>query len=67
MALDLFLGLRRRNWARDPSQLLAAPVPSVRVEKPHERVIREAKALDSRVRLRPSGGGAVASTRWKWG
>lgn len=67
MALDLFKGLIKRNWARDPSRLLTVPVPSVRVEKPGVVALREAKKLDSRVRIRPSGGGAVLSTRWKWG
>ncbi len=69
MAFDLFLGLRKRNWAREPNRLLTVPVPSVAaIEKPGERALREAKAFDSQVKVRPAAGrGAVISTRWKWG
>jgi hypothetical protein len=67
VALDLFKGITKRNWAREPDRLLTAPVPSVRVARPVEVALREARKLDSRVRVRPSGGGAVLSTKWKWG
>jgi hypothetical protein len=67
MSLDLLLGPRKRWWARDPDRLLAAPAPGASPEKPGERALREARALDSKVRVRPAGGGAVLSTRVKWG
>jgi hypothetical protein len=67
MALDLFFGLRKRNWARDPDRLLAAPVPSVVVESPAAKALREAKELDSKFKVRPSGRGAMVTTKLKWG
>jgi hypothetical protein len=68
MALDLFLGIRKRNWAREPSRLLTVPVPGVSLEKPAELALRQAKALDSRLKVRPAAGrGAVLTSKWKWG
>jgi hypothetical protein len=67
MAFDLFKGLTKRNWAREPNRLLTVPVPSVTLDKPGERLLRDARELDSKVRVRPTGGGAVVSTKWKWG
>jgi hypothetical protein len=67
VALDLLFGPRKRWWARDPDPLTAAPAPGAAPEKPGERALREARALDSKVKVRPTGGGAVLSTRVKWG
>jgi hypothetical protein len=68
MAFDLFKGITKRNWARSPNQLLTIPIPSVTIEKPGEKALKEAKDLDSRVKVRPAAGrGAVISTKWKWG
>jgi hypothetical protein len=68
VALDLFLGLRKRNWAREPSRLLATPAPGATVETPAEAALRQAKAIDSRIKVRPAAGrGAVLTTKWKWG
>jgi hypothetical protein len=68
MSLDLFLGLRKRNWAREPRTLLTVPVPGVNLEKPAELALRKARELDSKLKVRPAAGrGAVLTTKWKWG
>jgi hypothetical protein len=68
MALDLLFGPRKRNWARAPSQLLTAAVPGVVIEQPGEKALREAKELDSLVKVRPAAGrGAVVTAKLKWG
>lgn len=67
MALDLFLGIRKRNWARDPAHLLTVPVPSVKMKDPVRETVRQAKEIDSKVKVRTAAGrGATVSTRFKW-
>jgi hypothetical protein len=67
MAFDLLFGPRKRWWAREPDKLLEAPAVTTH-EKPGERALREARELDSRVKVRPAAGrGAVVSARVKWG
>jgi hypothetical protein len=67
MAFDLLLGPKKRWWARDPDRLLTVPAPGAAPEKPGEQAFKQAKALDSKIKVRPTGGGAVLSTRLKWG
>lgn len=67
MALDLFRGLTKRNWAREPDRLLTVPAPSVAVEQPAAQALRRARELDSRVKVRPAAGGATLTAKVKWG
>jgi hypothetical protein len=68
VALDLFKGITKRNWAREPDRLLTVPAPSAAVETPAEAALRRARELDSKLRVRPAAGrGAVLTTKWKWG
>jgi hypothetical protein len=58
MSFDLFKGLTKRNWAREPNQLLTIPVPSVALDKPGERLLRDtsSRAVAERRQGRPRGG-----------
>jgi hypothetical protein len=68
MAYDLLFGPTKRRWARDPNQLLTLSTPGAAPEKPGEKVLKKAKELDSRVRVRPAAGkGAVVTAKLKWG
>ena len=68
MAVDLFLGKTRRDWARARDhQLTSAPSPGAAPAKPYQELVSEAKALDRSLRVRPSGRGAVVTKIFKWG
>jgi len=68
MSHDLLFGPGKRWWAREPNRLLEAPTPTLAMpEKSGERALREAKELDSKVKVRPAGRGAVVSAKVKWG
>ena len=67
MAFDLFRGITRRNWARETNPLLTVPVPGVVIKSPGAQALEAARDFDSRVRVRPTAGGATISTKWKWG
>lgn len=68
MAIDLFLGKTRRDWARARDlQLTSAPSPGAAPRKPYQVLVSEAKSLDRSLRVRPSGRGALVTKIFKWG
>lgn len=68
MAIDLFLGKTKRDWARARDlQLTSAPTPSAAPRKPYQEIVAEAKSADSSLRVRPSGRGALVTKIFKWG
>lgn len=68
MAVDLFLGKTKRDWARARDlQLTSTPSPGVAPRKPYQEFASEVKSLDRSLRVRPSGRGAVVTKIFKWG
>ncbi len=68
MAFDLFFGKKGRNWAREGRpELITAPTPSVVVEPGYAQISKAIKETNEKVKVKPTGGGAVVARRWKWG
>jgi hypothetical protein len=68
MAIDLFLGTTKRDWARARDlQLTTAPSPGAAPRKPYQELVSDAKSFDRSLRVRPSGRGAVVTKIIKWG
>lgn len=69
MAIDLFRGKTNRNWAREPdrSRELTTVPTTTSVKQPYEDLVDAARELSDRVKVKPSGGGAVVATKIKWG
>jgi len=68
MALDLFFGKSKRNWARSQAlttvpPLNVSPTPT-KIDDALSRAIAANPGIDM---AKPSGKGAIISKKWGWG